>query len=351
MKTRIIIFGIAIALVLGVTVKLRSNKLEVDNNIYRPDLERNVLVKAATVMYQALDKTFSYTGTFAPNREVMIVPQVQGQVEEVYFNEGDVVRQGAAMVQVDDDVLQTQYVAAQANYEIAKRNLDRYENASIGGGVSNLQLDNYRLSYKNAEANLKQLLKQIEWSRITAPFTGTVTFKDVEIGSIVGSKALARITDMSLLKLEISVPEREIAMFTEGKEVLVNTDIYPGQTLKGKVDYVSHRADDSHNYMVRVVIQNASHNSMLKAGMYGTAIIDHSETSKAIIMPRTALLGSAKNPQVFVIENGKAVLREIKTGTASNETIEVIEGLREGDTVVTSGQINLSNGSNVQITN
>lgn len=351
MKTRIIIFGVAIALVLGVTAKLRSNKLEVDNNIYRPDLERSVLVKAATVMYKALDKTFSYTGTFAPNREVMILPQVQGQVEQVYFNEGDVVREGTAMIQIDDDILQTQYVAAQANYEVSKRNLERYENASVGGGVSNLQLDNYRLNYKNAEASLKQLLKQIEWSRITAPFTGTVTFKDVEVGSIVGAKALARITDMSLLKLEIAVPEREISMFSEGKEVSIHSDIYPGQPLKGKVDYVSNRADDSHNYMVRIVVHNTAANSKLKAGMYGTAVIDHKDAINTIIMPRTALLGSAKNPQVFVIENGKAVLRDIKTGDANNETIEVVEGLNAGDTVVTSGQINLSTGSNVQISN
>jgi RND family efflux transporter MFP subunit len=349
MKTKIIIAGLVVVIIAATSLKLQSNKRTVDGEVYHLDLEKRILVQAAKVELKTLTKAFSYTGTFAPDREVMVVPQVHGQVEGVYFDEGDIVQSGKPLVQIDDDLLQTQYTAAEANYQTSKRNVERYENASEGGGVSKIQLDNFHLSLKTAESELNQLLKQIEWSRITAPFTGTVTLRDVEIGSVVGSAPVARITDLSQLKLEISVPEKEIMMFTEGEMVEIVTDIYPGKTLAGKVDYVADRADASHNYDVKIIIRNASKSTPLKAGMYGTAQIGNGTTNKTLLIPREALIGSAKNPQVFVVENGKAAMKNIQTGNSSNESIEVIQGIKAGEVVIISGHINLADGTPVEI--
>ncbi len=267
MKSKIIIFSVVTVLILSVGFKLRSNKLTVEEKVYRPDQNKRVLVQAAVAQKKSLAKTFSYTGTFAPNREVMLVPQVHGEVEGIYFDEGDVVPQGKLLVQIDDDLLQSQFIAAEASYQTAKRNLERYENASSGGGVSKIQLDNYLLSFKNAESTLRQLEKQIALSRITAPFAGTITLRDVEIGSVVGGSPIARITDMSQLKLEISVPEKEITLFNEGDEIKIVTDIEPGKELIGKIDYVADRADDSHNYDITILLNNRSKANALKAVM------------------------------------------------------------------------------------
>ncbi len=336
-------------MVAAVAFKLKSNKQIVENRVYRPDLEKKVLVQAATVTAQSLNKVISYTGTFVPHREVMIIPQVQGQVEGVYFNEGDFVQEGKSLIQIDDDLLQSQYMAAEANYQTSKRNLERYENASVSGGVSKIQLDSYHLNLKSAESQRSQLLKQIAWSRITAPFSGTITFRDVEIGAVVGNAPLARITDMRQLKLEISVPEKEIMFFQEGDSTQITTDLEPGKTLVGSVDYVADRADESHNYVVKILLKNTSTTTPLKAGMYGTALISEGQQKEALLIPRAALLGSAKNPQVFVIENEKAVLKDIQTGSSNNDSFEVLQGLQAGDVVVTSGHINLTHGSHVQI--
>jgi len=85
--------------------------------------------------------------------------------------------------------------------------------------------------------------------------------------------------------------------------------------------------------------------------MYGTVIMSKDLSRQSLIIPRSALLGSAKNPQVFVIENEKAILKDIQTGHTKNESIEVLSGLEENDVVVTTGHINLTNGSNVTIAN
>lgn len=349
MKTKIIIASVVTVLLMAVTFKLRSNKHTVEENVYRPDANKNIPVRAYVTGVRNLSRKFSYTGTFAANREVMLIPQVHGQVERVYFNEGDLVKSGALLVQIDDDLLQAQYMAAEANHQTAKRNLERYESASQGGGVSKIQLDNYRLNLTGAESELRQLTKQIELSRITAPFTGTVTLRDVEHGSVVGGSAIARITDLTLLKLEIAVPEKEIVLFKEGESADVLTDIYPGKSMKGRIDFVADRADKAHNYAVRILIRNSDPSAVLKAGMYGTAVLNKELDQHAVIVPRAALLGSAKNPQVFVVDDGKATLRNIQTGQMIDESIEVLQGLNAGEVVVTTGHINLAEGSSVTV--
>lgn len=349
MKTKVIIMGVVTALLVAVTFKLKSNKQIVEANIYLPEADKKVLVEATCAELKNLEKNYSYTGTFLPNREVMLIPQVHGEVEGVYFNEGEVIRRGALLVQIDDDVLQAQFVAADANYETAKRNLERYENASLSGGVSKIQLDNLRLNLTSAESQRTQLAKQIELSRVTAPFPGTVTLRDVEVGSVVGGQPVARITELTEMKLEISVPEKEIVLFREGELARVQTDIYPGKAISGKIEHVSDRADNSHNYVVRILVKNEGTSTPLKAGMYGTAHLSKATRETSLIIPRAALLGSAKNPQVYVVTNQRAVLTPIHTGETLGESIEVLEGVNVGDTVVTTGHINLSTGSLVEI--
>ncbi|MBL7834348.1 MAG: efflux RND transporter periplasmic adaptor subunit [Cyclobacteriaceae bacterium] len=347
MKTKVIIIGVVIAVLITVTFTLKSNKRTVEANVYRPDVNKRVLVQAQTAQLRKLIPEFSYTGSFAPFREVILIPQVNGEVESVYFNEGDQVKEGSTLLQIDDDLLQAQYVSAEANYFNAKQSLARHESASASGAVSNMQLDNLKLNVTTAASYLEQLAKQIRLNKIVAPFSGTMTLKSVEPGSVVGGSAVARITDLTQLKLELSVPEKEIVMFHENETAMISSDIYPGKTFTGKIEYVSDRADEAHNYVVRVLIKNNS-STLLKAGMYGTASLKGTE-KQALMIPRAALLGSAKNPQVFAIENGTAVLKNIRTGFAENESVEILEGLKAGEVVVLTGHINLSSGSKVEI--
>lgn len=347
MKT-LLIAGTATALIVGTAFKLIDNKQTVQDNVYRRDPERSVLVQADTASLQSLNRSYTYTGTFHPIREVMVIPQIHGEVTGVYFKEGDIVRDGARLVQIDDELLQAQLASAETSYEIARRNFERNEKAASGGGISPIQLDGYRLTFKNAEANLKQLRKQIEMSQLKAPFNGTMTFRDVEIGSVVGNNPVARITDLSLLKLEIAVPEKEIGLFRVGDTLEVGTQAFPGLRFEATVDYVAKRADDAHNYAVKMLVKN-NRAEALKAGMYGAATLRTTLNQSGIVIPRSALLGSVKDPQVFLIENEVAMLRSVTTGAGSGDRVEVVDGIRAGDIVVTGGQINLSAGTKVRI--
>lgn len=349
MKTKFILSTMAVALLISVAFTLRSNVATVEKNVYRPEPDKKFLIHTGTTIKQQVVRDYSYTGTFAPYREVMLTAQVHGEVKAVFADEGDFVRAGKTLVQIDDNILQAQYQAAEVNYITAKKNLERYESAATSGGVSNLQLDNLKLNLATTESQLKQLKRQIDLSKIVAPFDGTITMRSVEPGSVAGQNPVARITDLQKLKLQVSVPEKEAVLFREGAEAKVVTDVYPGATFHGTIEYVSDRGDEAHNYDVRIVLDNSHSKAVLKAGMYGTAVLKSSTPHQTLFIPRAALVGSAKNPQVFVVNGDRVVLKNILTGYMAADMLEVKEGLNEGDVVVTTGHINLASGSAVTI--
>jgi RND family efflux transporter MFP subunit len=348
MKSKLVITAVVLLLFAATAAKLIANKEAVDQKIYRPDPQQKMLVQATTILPGSFSQKLVYMGTFAPNREVMIMPQIQGEVTGVYFQEGDYVQQGKVLARLNDDLLQAQLMAAEANFETAYKNLERYTNASHSGGVSQLQVDNAQLNLKTADSQVRQLKKQIELCRITAPFSGMITLRNVEIGSVIGGQPIGQITDISQLKLEVFVPEKDVALFTEGQKMKIEAGTNSGQTVTGKVEYIADRADAAHNYMVRIMVKN-NPTFQIKAGMYGTASLDHHRPGDVLLIPRSALLGSAKSPEVFVIEGGVACLKTIQIGSSNDTLIEIVKGLNAGDVVITSGHINLTHNTPVQV--
>jgi multidrug efflux pump subunit AcrA (membrane-fusion protein) len=138
---------------------------------------------------------------------------------------------------------------------------------------------------------------------------------------------LVEITDIASLKLTISVPERDILKFRNGQTVEVKADIYGSKLFQGKVTYLSVQADKSHNFKVQITVPNAKNELM--AGMYGTASLSNATSVTALSIPRKALVGSTKDPQVYIIE--------------------VISGISAQDKIVIKGQVNIQDNTNVKI--
>jgi len=340
MKKNIITITIIVLVIAATVYKLVANVEVAKNKAYIPEISKAVVVKAQEVVKSDFNYEFTYSGSFIPNREIMLVPQSMGEVKGVYFKEGDMVGEGKLLLQVDDAMLQSQMIAAKASYDNAKINYERFKSASTSEGVTKMQVDGNYLQMKAAESQLKQLEIGIKKSKMTAPFSGTITMRNVELGSVVGQSPIARLTDISSLKLEINVPETDIIFFETGKNVNIKSQLYPSEQFQGKVEFVSDRGDESHNYIVKIKVANSSKNK-LKAGMYASVTLSKKMNETSLNIPRLALLGSAKKPQVYIADNGKAILREIVVGRSNGTSIEVIKGIAEGEKVITNGQINL----------
>lgn len=343
-----IIIVLALVGTLGLTAwTLLSNKEKVAAKVYQPDVNLKVGVRTAKAELRNLAQETEFLGSFSPNRQADVKPQGSGQIISLPFEQGQFISAGRLMAKIDDEQLRYQVEAQKVTLEGYENDLKRYEVLVKGDATPAVNLERTQLSIRATQAQIKQLQKQIANTTITAPFSGIVTQKAVEKGSIVSMGApIATITDISSLKLMVDVPEKAINQFRVGQTIPVETEVYPDAKFTGRITMVAAEGDAAHNYPVQITVNNSGKNQ-LKAGMYGSIANTNTLKTQTLAVPRQAILGSAKQPQIYVIENGKAILKTVEIGTSNNEYYEITKGLKTGDQVITSGQINLQNGTPV----
>jgi len=266
--------------------------------------------------------------------------ETSGRVTEVLVSDGDRVKRNTPLVQVDDELLKANYILAEAAYEKAKLDLKRYENLLKEGNLSRNDYENARIGLKNADAQYVMAKKYLRDTRITSPIDGIVVKRYVNVGSTVGpGTPVANIVDISKLKIKVNLPESDVIRVKEEMPVIVASDLYPGKSLEGIVTSISVKADDSHTYTVEIIQNNEK--NLLKAGMFVNLIFHFTSDGKQLIVSRKALVGSIKDPKVYVVENNIARLRTIEVSGVTDEYMEVTRGVSEGENVVVVGQTNL----------
>jgi RND family efflux transporter MFP subunit len=159
---------------------------------------------------------------------------------------------------------------------------------------------------------------------------------------------LFELVNVSTLKFKTTVDENQIASLKVGSPIKVKASVFPDKEFTGKITFIAPKADASLNFPIEIEIAN-NPNGDLKAGMYGSAIFSTATNQKPIMaIDRNAFVGGVGNNQVFVVKDSVAHLTKIVSGRILGEEVEVLDGLKEGDIVVTSGQINLSDGAKVE---
>lgn len=348
MNKRVIISTlIGIALIALVVLKLKSNKQAVDKKVYIHDTEAPILVVASNPAMHTFESSFSFLGTFDPIRQNTIGSDASGKVIKLNVEEGDRVSQGSVIAKIDDEMIRLQIENAEVSIEGQRNDDNRYSTLAKENAVSGVQLEKTKLGLKSAEIQKKQLQKQLKSTTIVAPFSGVITKKLIDLGSMIGpGTPVVEITDISSLKLTVSVPERDIMKFKLNQKVQVSADVYAGKVFEGTVSNLSVQADKAHNFKVQITVRNT--NQEIMAGMYGSVSLANSKSVTSLAIPRKALVGSSKNPQVYVIRNGKAYLTSFNAGTSDGDFIEVISGIAKTDKIVVKGQVNLQDKSNVK---
>lgn len=352
MKTRSIIRIIFNLALLAGTIFLIGRVLTHNKkkNEERTALASQVASEAAVRIHNAeiknLNLNFTTNGNFKPYREMDFASENPGRVVDILVKEGSRVAPGQTLAVIDAGLLSIDLGNAQAALENALRDQERFENAFKTGGVTQQQLDQVRLSVKNAQAMVDQASIRTDDANVRASIGGIINQKYVETGAYVNpGTPLFEIVDISRLKLIVNVNEYQVIQLKVGDEVRVTASVYPDREFKGRITFIGHKADSALNFPVEIEVRNP--NNELKAGMYGTAYFDFGEGAPAIVIPRNAFAGSVGSNEIFVVKDGSAFKREVKTGRVIGEEVEIIEGLEEGEKIVTSGQINLTEGRKV----
>jgi RND family efflux transporter MFP subunit len=341
-----IIFGVIIVMAITIAVLL-NNKSRMQAKSKNDDI-RFFPVTLTQVTKEKLSETISLVGTIVANNDVAVVSETQGKIVQVYGNIGDEVKAGTVIVQVDDELKRAAYTTAEVSYEKAKKDLERYQTMLKENSVSDAQLEGARLAFKVAEAQYVTARRQYNDTRIKTPISGIITSRPVDLGMMVqNNTVVANVVDISRLKVKLNVAEQDVFKMNVGDKLEVATDVYPGVTFEGKISTISDKADENHTYPVEVILANNAQHP-LKAGMFGRVSFVSIKPKESLSIPREALVGSMKSPQVYVVENGVARLRGIVISGEYDTKLGVLAGLTEGENVVVNGQNNLKD--NIAVT-
>ncbi len=346
-RTKVTFIGIAVIVVVIAILLYNKSRMEAMAN---SEMMTAIPVTVAKVSRQAVSDERALVGTVGANNDVPVIAETQGKVTAVFAEVGQYKSAGSVLVQVDDELKKASFASSEVNYEKLKRDLQRFGELRKDSAVTEQQLEGARLAFKAAEAQYIVARREYNDTRIVTPISGTVTSRPVNVGAYVQrGTQVANVVDLSKLKVKVNVDENEVFALKVGGPVDVTTDVYPGVVFRGKVLTISSKADDAHTYPVEVVLVNSKEHP-LKAGMFARVSFHDGAERNAVVIPRIALLGSVKNPTVFVVKNAKAFLRNLTLGPEVGNYLTVLRGLQEGETIIVAGQNNVKDSSAVSVT-
>jgi RND family efflux transporter MFP subunit len=351
MKRIITISLIVIALAGGCSAILLLNKKKIEEKSKMDGNLESIPVYVVTIKNAGLDGDFEVNGSFMAIHELTLMSEGQGKVIDLPVSTGDFVSPGQVLARLDDELVRSQLGLANASLDKARADLKKYEGLLKADAISGQQVEDVKLALKKAETDVTTLKKQLDFAEIKAPIQGTITRRAIEKGSLVmPGSPVVDIVDVSRLKFLANVAESEVVHIRKGQQIPITSTLYPGNVYKGVVVSVGVKADDARRFPVEIEMVNDPSNP-LKAGMFGTAAFESGATHETILIPRNAIVGSIKSPKVYVVENNKSVAREIRIGASNDREVEVLDGLKVGELVVISGQINLDNNVTVRVVN
>ena len=351
MKKTLIYIIVAAVLVGLAAWKITDNKKKQETEV--KEVARQVdkiSVNVITVARENINTDYSANGTFIPKQEMNQSADIAGRVVSVFVKEGSRVGAGQVLATIKRDAIEVDMTQAKNNLQNAIIDNQRYENAFKTGGVTKQQVDNSRLQLKNAQAAVRAQGVRVNDTSVRAGISGTINKRMVEPGAVVATgTALFEIVNINSLKLSVLVDESQVGRIQIGQEVAINVNVLPDENFGGRISFIAPKSDASLNFPVEIEVSN---NGRLKAGMYATALFktnNGAETQNMLTIPAEAFVNGVSSGQVFIVNNGVAKLIKVQTGKVYGDKVQIISGLNGGEQVITSGQINLENGSKINI--
>ncbi len=302
----------------------------------------------------------SASGTLVAFRGVTVGSELPGAIREVSFDSGTFVRKGAVLVKLDTSTEEAQLASARADENLARLNFERAVEVRKGQANTPADLDAAEARYKQAQAAVNTLKATIEKKSIRAPFDGRIAIRQVEVGQVLAAGApVASLQSVTPIYVEFSLPQQALARLEVGQPVHVHTDTYPGVTWNGKVSTINTEVDiATRNVRVRAVVPNVD--GRLRPGMFANVEVLSPERVPVLLIPATAALYAPYGDSVYVLEqkpgpDGKEQLvaqqRFVRLGERRGDLVAVENGLKAGETVVSSGAFKLRSGTAVLVRN
>jgi len=350
------------------------------------NLDNTVIsVETMPVCLKDIVEGINVVGTLSPKFQTDVKSEYTGIVNEVYVTEWQQVKKGDALAKLDTregdillrkaqaavDVIKASLEEAKVEANKANREFERLSNLNEAGLVTQQNLDDAKTAKEAVEARITAVKAQIEASEeevahaktrlskavIYAPMDGTVALRSVNVGDLVGEvgspKFMFRIVDNSVLDLTCSVPSWELEKIKLGQDLDFWTDAIPGQVFNGIVNFINPAVNEAdRSFQINAEVKNDP--PVLKGGLFVKGLIKTGVRPGAVQIPKTALINwdmDKHKATVFVADGEQARQRDIQTGYAATDMVEVIQGLKSGDIVIVRGGFQLKDGNKISIIN
>ncbi len=313
--------------------------------------QRLRVVEAQTVNLGTVSKRINTVGQMRANAVVQIKSEIAGRISEILFTEGGLVKKGDLIIRFEDAEYRAAVQIAEGEFENAKANLERITKLYDQKVESNKKLDEAVAQLKIAEGKLLQAKATLEKANIKAPFDGTIGIINISSGAFVqGATELVTIVDNKAVKVTFKVPEKNIHDIGVGQVVEVKVSAFKNQVFTGTVEAVDAKVEtESHSVQVKGIIPNPD--NLLREGLFANVSLVIGEKGDTMTVDEACVERMGEVEFVWIIERGRADRRRVLTGSRENGQVEIVAGLQPGQIVVTSGQLKLSDGAKVKISN
>jgi membrane fusion protein (multidrug efflux system) len=313
--------------------------------------EAAVPVEIARVTTGPIDAAYRGTATLEAEDEATVLAKTSGVIEQVLAEEGQRVGAGQVLARLETDRLRLEAARAKAEADKAQDAFDRNTRIYDKHLISKELYDQSRFTRDAARAAYDLAALTLRESELRAPIAGVISARYIKVGNAIQPNSAAfKITQMDTLHAHIYVPERDIHKLAPKQAAALAVDAWPDKTFKGSILRVNPVVDASTG-TVKVTVAMGAGQRELKPGMFGRIEILYDRRASATLVPKDAVLTEDAAQSVFVVHDGKAQRRAIKVGYADSHHYEVLEGLKSGDQVVTTGQSNLKDDAKVHVVN
>jgi membrane fusion protein (multidrug efflux system) len=295
------------------------------------------------VVPRLFKESITATGTLAADESVDLVSELSGKIVSIDFREDSRVSRGDVLLKIDDTELRAQLARAESRLNLARAQAKRQEQLGVGVGTSQDAFDAAMNELRVFEAEAEVVRTQLAKTEIRAPFDGRIGLRYVSEGAyLTPNTRIASLQKVDPIKIEFAVAERYLDRLQRDAEVRISVAGIK-DTFTGTVYAFEPRVDVS-TRMLRLRARAPNPDSRALPGGFATVEVPLRESPDAILVPTDALIVGLNEQHIYVIEDGRAVLRLVETGLRRPREIEILSGLRAGDTVITSGQLQLRPG-------
>ncbi len=305
-------------------------------------------VEAMIVSPRSLEADIEVPGTILANEATEIHPEVSGRITELHIREGQFVSAGFILAKLYDADLQARMRKLEVQLQIAEQTEKRQGELLKIQGISQQDYDLSLLNVKNIRADMDILKEDIRKTELRAPFSGKLGLKNVSPGAYVTpSTVLTTISQVDQLKLQFNVPERYSTQMKSGLAVNFTIDGTPGIFTASVMATQTDIEEDTRSLAVRALVKGKT--TALVPGAFAKVRLTLGKDNQALMVPNTVIVPTGRKKQLFTYKAGQVVVADVSTGVRDSVNVQILQGLKAGDTVITSAVLFLRPGMDVQI--